>query len=142
MFVGVEQTSASGAFAPAVRLFGARLVDGADEPSFGWWLAGLNACALRVALGASLASRLACLDAEAGTLGSSGFSSDQTRKWLAAGTSARVSLSLTRALAVELAGTLLVPLTRDAFLSRPNETAYEADVAVLRLAGGATLTLP
>jgi hypothetical protein len=142
LLVGLERETTNTAVAPSLRLYGARLVDAIPDRSFGWWLVGLQGCALRIGLSSALTAHLPCLDVEGGSLASSGFSSDRSRPWLAAGVSARVGLSLTRALRLEATGTALVPVTRDTFLSRPNEEAYRADVLLLRLAGGATLTLP
>ena len=143
LFVGLERGSAQGLLAPAVRLQGARLLDGSfSEPSFSWWLVGLDACALRLGLTSAVAAHLPCLDFEGGSLGSSGFPSDQSRPWLATGVSARIGLALGRVLRLELTGAGLVPLTRDTFLGKPDVEAYRPDVILVRLAAGLGLTLP
>ncbi len=141
IFMGAERATPS-VIAPSVRVGAARIVSVDSDRSFGWWLLGLEGCALRFGLTSALAAHLPCIDVESGSLASSGFSADQSRLWLAAGTSARLGVALTRALRLEATGIALVPITRDTFLSKPGEEAFRADVVLVRLAAGATLALP
>ena len=130
--------------APSFRLAVARSLDrdvsGVVRATLRWTQAGVDACPIRIAIGAQLALR-PCVSGSGGILEAEALVA-RTRPWASLGAHARAVWAPVSLLAIEVETGFVAPLYRESFFLEPSIPVYEAPAAAFVGRIGASVRFP